>query len=249
MPVMTDDFAAAAEALRTLLAHDSTPELVDYFIDLVESLSIVSMREAREWEARTKALADVGAAAVYHDIALASVKARRKNTPRDFLRQFRDLKRLPTRRRLLNILARDKDDNDLRPAESAIRFAILRLEVFGDDVPPNWIERLDNTDLLRKIAKTVCDHFAYKVDHRGRPRNQPLEDYAERLAEIYGELTGKAITYAKATDTSRGRKAGELYGPGLDFMLAGLRLIEPASTPFQAAAQIDRLRTANREAR
>ena len=141
-------------------------------------------------------------------------------------------------------------EHDLRPAESALRFGILRLSIFGDDVPTDWVERLGHSaDLLRKVAAMVCDHFAYKVDDRGRPGNQPLEDYADRLAQIYGELTGRAITYAKATDTSRGRKAGELYGPGLDFMLAGLRLIEPGSSPFQAAVQIDRLRTARRKAR
>jgi len=116
-----------------------------------------------------------------------------------------------------------------------------------NDVPLDWIERLsDSPNCLRRFAETVCEHFAYKIDGRGRPRDIPVEEYADRLAQVYGGLTGRAITYAKATDTSPSRRAGEPYGSGLDFMLAGLRLIDPRSTSFQAAAQIDRLRTARR---
>jgi hypothetical protein len=246
MLVMPDDFAAAAEELRALLAADS-PTQVDDFIDLVERLPIASKTEAGKRSARTKALADVGIAAFHYHTALIRVKARRGNSRQDFLRQFRDLKKWPTKRRLLNILKRDKDEHDLRPAESAIHFAILRLDMFGEDVAPDWIERLgDSPDLLREVAAAVCDFFSYKVDNRGRPANEPLENFADRLAQIYSNLTGTAITYAKATDTSLSRKAGEPYGPGLNFILAGLRLIDPRSTPFQAAAQIDRLRTARR---
>jgi hypothetical protein len=56
----------------------------------------------------------------------------------DFLRQFRDLKKYPTKRRLLDLLKRDKDENDLRVAESAIHFAIVQLGTFGTDVPLRW---------------------------------------------------------------------------------------------------------------
>jgi hypothetical protein len=59
MLVMPDDFAAAAEELRALLAADS-PTQVDDFIDLVERLPIASKTEAGKRSARTKALADVG---------------------------------------------------------------------------------------------------------------------------------------------------------------------------------------------
>jgi hypothetical protein len=249
MHVMPDDFAAAAEELRVLLALDSAPDVVDDLINLVERLPI-ALRKASKGDARTKAVMDVGIARIRYEIALKSVSARRANSRRDFLRQFRDLKNRPTRRRLLSILAKDTDEHDLKAAENAIRFAILQCGVFGDDVPPDWVERLgDSSDLLRKVAETVCDHFAYKVDRRGRPRNKPLEDFADRLAQIYGVLTGRAITYAKATDNSRDRNAGEPYGPGLDFMLTGLRLINSGSTSFQATTQIDRLRTARRENR
>src|SRR5207247_3270451 len=72
---------------------------------------------------------------------------------RDFLRQFRDLKKSPTKRRLRNILERDKDEHDLRPAENAICFAILRLGILGDDVPSDWVEsRGDSPDILRKVS-------------------------------------------------------------------------------------------------
>jgi len=241
---MPDDFAAAAEELRALVVVDSEPDVVDDFIDLLERLPIAS-KEAGNRRARTKAVMDVGIAWIRYEIALTRVSARRANSRRDLLRRFRDLKKWPTRRRLHNILEHDKDENDLRPAESAIRFVILRCAIFGDDVPPNWIQRLgDSPDRLRKVAEAVCDYFAYKVDGRGRPGNKPLEDYAARLVQIYGELTGRAITYAKATDTSRDRRAGEPYGLGLDFMLAGLRLIDPGYTTYQAVAQIDRVRTA-----
>ena len=242
---MPADFTMAAEELRALLAPDSPPEVVDDFIDLVESLPIASKGQGGKWGARTKALADVGIATTHYQVALTSVNARRGNSRRDFLRQFRDLSKRPTKRRLLNILERDKDENELRPAESAIRFAILRLGIFGNDIPLDWIERLgDSPRLLRKVAGTVCDHFAYKVDRRGRPEDKPLGAYAKRLAQIYEELTGRPLTYAKATYNSRGREPGEPYGRGLDFMLAGLRLIDPGCTPYQAVAQMERVRTA-----
>ena len=32
----------------------------------------------------------------------------------------------------------------------------------------------DSPSLLLKVAGTVCDHFAYKVDRRGRPEDKPL---------------------------------------------------------------------------
>ena len=110
-----------------------------------------------------------------------------------------------------------------------------------------WIgsrELSDSPNRLRKVAETVCEYFAYKIDRRGRPRDTPLETYVDRLAQIYEELIGNAITYAKATDTSLGRKSGEAYGRGLDFMLAGLRLVDPSCTSYQAVAQIDRVRKA-----
>jgi hypothetical protein len=241
---MPDDFAAAAEELRALLAFDSAADVVDDFINLVERLPIASKAQASKLAARTKALAAVAVAVTHYQIAFTHVNARRANAGGDFLRQFRDLKKWPTKRRLLNILERDKDENDLRPAESAIRFAILRRGTFGNDIPLDWIERLgDSRRLLRQVAETVCDHFAYKVDRRGRRGKMPLDAYADRLAQIYEELTGRPITYAKATYNSPGRKPGEPYGRGLDFMQTGLRLIDLACTPYQAAAQIERTRT------
>jgi hypothetical protein len=165
MFVMSDDFAAAADELRSLLAFDSEPDVVGDFINLVERLPIASRTQASRRSPRTKALADVGTAAIRFEIALTRVGARGADSRRDFLRQFRDLKNGPSRRRLLSILAKDKDELDLRPAESAIRFAILRLGILGDDVPPDWVERLgDSSDLLREVARTVCEDFAYKVD-------------------------------------------------------------------------------------
>ena len=240
---------SAAVAFRALIASysPSPPEVVDHFVDLVESLPVASMAHAKKLNVRANVLAKVGGAFMRADLERA-IEGQRRLTPRpdrDFLRQFRDLKKRPTKRRLLNILDRDKDEDDLRPAESAISFAVVELGIFGDDIPLDWIAKLgDSPALLRTVAERVCEHFSYKIDSPGRPRNAPLEAYAERLAQIYEELAAKPITYAKATDTSRGRKPGEPYGRGLEFMLAGLRLLDNRSTPHQAAAQIDRIRNA-----
>jgi hypothetical protein len=240
-----DAYVSAAAEFCVLLASSSPPEMVDDFTHLVERLPIASKRQASKWGARAKALADVGDATTRYQIALTRVNARRASSRRDFLRQFRDLKKWPTKRRLLNILERDKDENDLRPAECAIRFAILHLGLFEGEVPPDWIERLGKSPaLLRKVAKTVCEHFAHKIDGRGRPRNTPFETYADRLVQIYERLAGRPITYSKATDTSRGRKAGDPYGLGLDVIVAGLRLIDKGNTPYQAVTQIERIRAA-----
>lgn len=245
-PIASDAFMSAVAEFRALVA--SPIEVIDHFVDLIESLPIVSKGHAEKLNVRAKVVAEVGHAFIRADLEWAiEDDLRRFATPasRDSLRQFRDLKKRPTKRRLLNILERDKDENDLRPAESAIRFAVLELGIFGDDVPLDWIERLsDSPNRLRKVAETVCEYFAYKIDRRGRPRDTPLETYVDRLAQIYEELTGNAITSAKATDTSLGRKPGEAYGRGLDFMLAGLRLVDPSCTSYQAVAQIDRVRKA-----
>jgi hypothetical protein len=69
MLVMPDDFAAAAQGLRALLAVDSAPDVVDDFIDLLERLPIAS-KEACEWG---KAVTDVGIATIRYKIALARV--------------------------------------------------------------------------------------------------------------------------------------------------------------------------------
>jgi hypothetical protein len=196
-PITPDSYLSAA-AGRALLASSFPFEVVDDFIDLVERLPIVSKSHASKWGKRTKALADVGVTTTQYEIARVLVSARRGNSRRDFLRQFRDLKKRPTKRRLLNILERDKDENDLRPTENAIHCFILRLGILGDDVPQDWVERLsDSRDLLRKVAKEVCENFA---DDHGRPPDTPVQEYADRLARIYEALTGRSITYAKATE-------------------------------------------------
>jgi hypothetical protein len=246
--VTTDGFVAAAAELLAFLADSSPQEVVDEFIAVVERLPLIPKQgRVNESDTRAVAVADAGSAIASYQIALALAESRRATSHRDFLRQFRHLKKWPTKQRFQNILERDKDENDLRPAESAIRFAIFRLGIFGEHIPPNWGERLgDSPDSLRKVAETVCEHFAYKIDRQGRPRDIAREEYVNRLVHLYDDLTGRPITYAKATDTSRGRKAGEPYGTGLDFMLAGLRLIDQTCTPYQAAAHIERIRTAYR---
>lgn len=245
--ITTDDMAAAAAELCACIADFSPQETIDEFIAIVERLPPApKQRQVSESDMHAVALADVGSVMADYQIALAVAESRCATSHREFLRQFRELKKWPTKQRLQNILERDKDENNLRPAESAIRFALLRLGDFGEDIPSDWVERLgDNPNLLRKVAEAVCGHFAYKLDRHGRPRDIPLEEYANRLAQIYEVLTGRVITYAKATDTSRGRKAGEPYGAGLDFLLAGLRLIDQTGTPYQAAAHIERIRTAD----
>lgn len=241
-------FAEAAAVLRASFAHLSPQDAVDEFIAVVESLSVTAtQRHVTESDMRAAALADVEGAMAAYQIALAVAESRCGSSHRDFLRQFRDLKKWPTKQRLQNILERNKVEHNLEPAESAIRFALLRLGDFGDDIPSDWIERLgDSPNLLEKVAEAVCEYFAYKLDRHGRPRDVAREEYANRLVQLYKGLTGRPITYAKATDTSRERKAGEPYGVGLGFLLAGLRLIEQTCTPYQAAAQIERIRTAYR---
>jgi hypothetical protein len=86
MLVMPDDFAAAANELRILLAFDSAPDVVDDFIKLVERLPIALRTQASKRGAHTKALAEVAVATTHYQIAMAQVNARRANSRRDFLR-------------------------------------------------------------------------------------------------------------------------------------------------------------------
>ena len=236
------------EEFRAHLASFSPPEEVDDFIDVVELLPVASKQgQVSGSEMRATALAEVERATTYYQISLAIADSRRASPRSDFLRQFRDLRDWPTKRRLLNILERDKDENNLRPAESALHFAILQLATFGDDIPPDWVERVGSCPtLLQKVAGTVDEHFAHRIDNRGRPRDTVLGTYADRLVQIYEALTGRPITYSKATENSRGRQPGEPYGPGLDFMLTGLRLVDSDCTAYQAGAQLDRIRRTRR---
>ena len=196
---------------------------------------------------RAKVLAKVGGALIRADFGRA-IEGQRRLVPRpdcDFLRQFRDLKKRPTKRRLLNILERDKDENDLRPAENAIQLGILQLGIFGDDIPLDWIAKLGIPLLSSaRSPRGYASIFHIRSTVQVVLGTLRLRHTHERLAQIYEELAGKPITYAKATDTSRGRKPGEPYGRGLEFMLAGLRLLDQHSTPHQAVAQIDRIRNA-----
>ena len=91
-------------------------------------------------------------------------------------------------------------------------------------------------DHLRMVAETVCEYFAYKLDGHGRPRDIAVEEYANRLVQLYEGLTGRPITYAKATDTSRERWARLPRRRGFKFELAQFVIIKKAWTPARRSA-------------
>jgi hypothetical protein len=167
--------------------------------------------------------------------------ARGDRSPSDWLRPFRELKKKPTPRRLGNILRRDRKDGGLRTNTSVVRCAVAALGLFGDRIPPDWYPRVaGNPGQIRRIAKFVCDNFAYKQGHRGTVPDEALDQYADQIAAIHEKLTGRRITYAKPNGARE--DSSEAYGPGLDLMLAALHLVDPGLDRQAAVAQINRIR-------
>jgi hypothetical protein len=176
----------------------------------------------------------------------ASETERRRHPRQDYLRPFRDLKRLPTPLRFQRILDREavNDPDDLRIHESMMRFGVSRSGMFGGDVPGDCQERVgEDRAKIKTVGESVCDEFSLEMKPPGPAKDEPLEWYASRLCEVWHELTGTLISYATATAASRGRAEGERYGPGLQFMRLALRLVDPGATEHQARDHIDGYRS------
>ena len=67
MLAMPDDFAAAVEELRAVLAPDSQPEVFNDFVDLVDRLPLASKRQLSK-SVRKNALAAMGVATIHYQI-------------------------------------------------------------------------------------------------------------------------------------------------------------------------------------
>ena len=103
MPGHEHRFAAAVVELRAFLAAFSPQEVVDEFIAFLERLPVASKHgQVSGSEMRATTLAEVERAISHYQISVAIWDSRRGGP--DFLRQVRDLKKWPTKRRLKKYL-------------------------------------------------------------------------------------------------------------------------------------------------
>jgi hypothetical protein len=106
-PVTSDRLAVAAVELPALRAASSPQEVADEFIVLLERPPVTSKHgQISGSEVRATTLAELERAISHYQISVAIADPRRVSP--DFLRQFRDLKKWPTKQRLKNILERDR---------------------------------------------------------------------------------------------------------------------------------------------
>jgi hypothetical protein len=163
----------------------------------------------------------------------------------DLVRRLRGLAKLPTLRRLRNLIkdAHAHDVNGLDVLGSALSFAGKKTGLFPEGLPGDLVQQLgrrpDDIALLASVA-----HELLKKGLRGQGRLQDLarEQYADRLAVIYKRVADKLIAYAKASEMARTQVPGSAYGTGLNFMHRGLQLLDRSETKSRARHQIDRIR-------
>lgn len=179
---------------------------------------------------------------MFRKIAQRALKdLRKERASEDWLRPFRELRKRPTRLRLRNILRRDRNHPGHDIYASVIRWGITCSGVFEHDVPEDWYPRLcTDPDLIRRVAETICDYFPSATDPTGPKPDTALRTYADRIAEIYEDLSGQPISYAKTSGALE--DSGRPYGRGLDFMLAALRIIDRTLRRGSAVRQIDLIR-------
>ena len=105
-------------------------------------------------------------------------------------------------------------------------------------MPNDWLKRVaDDPAIVSRIARQASKLLIAGSGSKGRDADDHLNRYAEGDAAIFFELTGFDIPYAK------GKPPDDVpYGPGIDYMVAALRLIDPSLGAQAAVYQIDRIR-------
>jgi hypothetical protein len=123
------------------------------------------------------------------------------------------------------------------------RYAARELKLFGGELPADWAQQIArDPDLIRKVATCVCDHCRHARRSTGRVHDQALDEYRQALCASYERLAGRRITYGTQTNLAATPVQAQRTGAALEFLCAGLRLIDPASTVSQAQRHIDRRR-------
>ena len=93
----------------------------------------------------------------------------------------------------------------------------------------------------------VCRHFRHARRSTGRVHDEALDDYGQALCAIYERLAGRPSRMARQRTRGQCRRQGRRTGLGLDFVRAGLKLIDPETTVDQARRHIDRRRGGSTE--
>jgi len=184
------------------------------------------------------------------DHAIASVPSQKSDF--DYKRRLRELIQHPTSNKLHNffedIRARSKDENAV--AKDRFTRAGRTTDIFPNGLPADFIDRIANRPAqIRKLASAVLDQIKRTTRGSGRPADEAMQGYADRIAAAYNELTGKTIGYARGTGNVRSPRQGRTYGLGAELMIAALKLADASMGISQAQAHIDRIRRLARQNR
>ncbi len=163
----------------------------------------------------------------------------KQNNPIDYRGPLRDLRNHPTRRRLQNLL-RHRDEARASIYRSMIAFAARELGYLDPDgdLSDSAIENIANAaDKIRSIAAEACACFA--ASSPKVPTDRARDDYGKSLCRIGQSLKGNTLTYATVSDSLSNDQSDIRRGLDLDFVVAGLRLIDPMASIGEAQRIID----------
>ena len=212
--------------------------------------TVIDVKRGRHWlDQGTSDTAWVRALAadpiIFRRLLRLALQKQHKPKRFDLLRRLRDLRRQPTYLRLRNLVrdAREHDGNGQDVLGSAFAWAGMENGIFPQGLPVDWVGQLaDKPGHIRRLVDGACCCISRGLVGSGRRSDAARERYADHVAAAWKQATGKSITYTKETDTSRSGMRGQAYGPGLEFMLYSLRLLDAAATHSEAKRQIDRVR-------
>ena len=107
---------------------------------------------------------------------------------------------------------------------------------------PRWLHYLrDNPVALRKTLKTALN--SRRLSERGRRRNWHITVFAESIADIYLDITGRKLTYGTTVLTGSDRDAGEeVPGSSLAFAKTCLNVVVPGISRDQARYRVRQMK-------
>ena len=107
---------------------------------------------------------------------------------------------------------------------------------------PRWLHYLrDNPVALRKTLETTLN--SRRLSDRGRRRNWHITVFAESIADIYLDITGRKLTYGTTVLTGSDRDAGEeVPGPSLAFAKTCLNVVVPRISRDQARYRVRQMK-------
>jgi hypothetical protein len=181
------------------------------------------------------------------DAALASEKEPSANWNAKLRRRLKAMIKSPSLRRLRNLIGDAEKEGELarETLKSLLDLSVRRGGVLEEDGAADRIDQLASLSAgqQEQAIANIAAEAVRVLDRSPKPVGGHIT-YARTLADVYRELTGTYPKYSSAVESSRSHEPGEKYGPGLEFMMLGLQLMDRSADASTARYLIDELRPA-----